>query len=293
MTWPVVALKRLVDSRRPVTYGIVQAGPDFPGGVAYIRPMDMTASSGVLDPGALQRTDPAIAAAYSRSTVTAGDLIVSIGPSYGKVMVVPAALGGANLTQGTARVAAGRLAVPRFLFWALQGAQAVEHWDLGTGGATFKALNLEPLAQTPVPLPPLGDQRRVADFLDDQVALLDRAIHLRQSQMVTVAERRRSWLGEVYGAVTDLLGMVEGTESGWTQWPLGKLGRLLAATLPGATPNTDDLSLWADESGVPWVSIGDMVEGGTVAATAKALSPAGLHDRNLRPAPVGLSLIHI
>jgi type I restriction enzyme S subunit len=42
-------LKRLVDPLRPITYGIVQAGPDFPGGIPYVRPVDMTDEHGVLD----------------------------------------------------------------------------------------------------------------------------------------------------------------------------------------------------------------------------------------------------
>jgi type I restriction enzyme S subunit len=61
----------------------------------------MTDEGGVPVPQDLKRTAPEIAAAYSRSAVRKGDLVVSIGPSYGKVMVVPDELDGANLTQGT------------------------------------------------------------------------------------------------------------------------------------------------------------------------------------------------
>ena len=65
--WESLALKRIVDPTRPVTYGIVQCGPDYPEGVPYIRPVDMGDEGGVRVE-VLQRTAPEIAAAYARST---------------------------------------------------------------------------------------------------------------------------------------------------------------------------------------------------------------------------------
>ncbi len=46
------------------------------------------------------------------------------------------------------------------------------------------------LAEVLLPLPPLQEQRRIADFLDDQVALLNHAISLRNSQAAVLEERR-------------------------------------------------------------------------------------------------------
>ncbi|MFG2900226.1 restriction endonuclease subunit S [Streptomyces zaomyceticus] len=173
MSWPTAPLKRMVDPTRPITYGIVQAGPDTPGGIPYIRPVDMTQSDGVPDAEKLQRTTHEIAQSYRRSTVAAGDIVVSIGPSYGKTMVVPSVLAGANLTQGTARVAPAKNISTRYLYWTLQSAAAKQFWDSSVGGATFRALNLEPLGRTPVPLVPLAEQRRIADFLDAETSRLD------------------------------------------------------------------------------------------------------------------------
>ena len=93
---PTKKLKYLVDPSRPITYGIVQCGPFVPGGVPYIRPADMSDEGGIATPELL-RTSPEIAAAYKRSEVEAGDLIVSIGPSFGKVMIVPATLTGGRI----------------------------------------------------------------------------------------------------------------------------------------------------------------------------------------------------
>ncbi|MFE4903398.1 restriction endonuclease subunit S [Streptomyces cyaneofuscatus] len=192
MSWPALPLKRLVDPARSITYGIVQAGPDTPGGIPYIRPVDMSASAGVPDPMTLLRTTHQIADSYNRSSVKPGDLVVSIGPSYGKLMIVPRELAGANLTQGTARVAASETVSTRFLYWALQTAMARQFWDASVGGATFRALNLEPLGRTPVPIPPLDEQRRIADFLDMETGRIHQLVNLQQNARTLINERDHS-----------------------------------------------------------------------------------------------------
>lgn len=202
MTRPL-PLRKLVDPRRPITYGIVQAGPNFEGGVPYIRPIDMTDTEGVLDPSQLLRTSPDIARAYARASVAPGDVVLSIGPSYGKVMVVPTALAGANLTQGTARLSPGRETQSRWLFWALQSTACRDYWDAAVGGATFRALNLGPLGDTPMRVPPLDEQRRITDFLDDQVSSLDALVALRLEQQTLLAERFEGARESAVGGCTD------------------------------------------------------------------------------------------
>jgi type I restriction enzyme S subunit len=188
--WAALALKRLVDPARPITYGIVQCGPDYPDGIRYIRPVDMKDEAGV-EAEALQRTAPEIAAAYTRSTVHRGDIVVSIGPSFGKVMIVPDELDGANLTQGTARVAPGRDVVSRFLFWALRSESSRMAWDSFCSGATFRALTLEILESCELALPPTPDeQRAIAAFLDRETAQVDALVAEKERLIGLLREKR-------------------------------------------------------------------------------------------------------
>lgn len=48
------------------------------------------------------------------------------------------------------------------------------------GGADFR--RWDTLAELPIPKPPIEEQRRIADFLDDQVGRIDQAIEMRQGQ---------------------------------------------------------------------------------------------------------------
>jgi type I restriction enzyme, S subunit len=193
-------LRRLVDRERPMTYGILQCGEPVDGGVPYIGPSDITGEGLSPERNALRTTAPEIASAYQRSVLEGGDVVVSIGPAYGKVAVVSDDLTGANLTQDTVRVALRPdLANTRFVVWALLSRQTDAYWDYQIMGATFRRLNLGTLARTPIPLPPVDIQRRIAHYLDEQTAKIDSLIE-ETERFIELALERRSAL--ITAAVT-------------------------------------------------------------------------------------------
>lgn len=191
-SWSVTALKRVVSPDRQITYGIVQAGPHIPNGVPYIRPADMSAEGGIEVPDAILRTSDEIANDYSRSTIRTGDLVFSIGPSFGKVMVTPPWLDGANLTQGTARIAVNRDHHAKYIFWTLRAPVSVAQWDSSVGGATFRALNLGPLSITTILTPPLPEQTAIAEFLDRETAKIDALVAEQRRLMDLLKEKRQA-----------------------------------------------------------------------------------------------------
>lgn len=188
--WEASRLKWIVNQSRQITYGIVQAGPNIEGGIPYIRPADMTDEDGIRDFSGLLRTSAQIAAEYTRSELRSGDIVCSIGPSFGKVMIVPQSLDGANLTQGTARIAVNQGASPRFIYWVLRAPMSYHQWESSIGGATFRALNLGPLAETELPLPPVDIQTQIAAFLDYETAKID-ALIAKQERLIALLEEKR------------------------------------------------------------------------------------------------------
>ena len=190
--WERKQLKHLVDEARPITYGIVQAGPDDPEGIPYVRPTDMTDENGIVDPEAILHTSKTIAESYSRSAIHEGDLVCSIGPSFGKVMVTPRWLDGGNLTQGTARIAVRPSVHPRFIFWTLRASVSTQQWDKSVGGATFRSLNLGPLAETWISLPPGMEQLAIGNFLDCETAKIDALVTEQQRLTDLLKEKRQA-----------------------------------------------------------------------------------------------------
>jgi type I restriction enzyme S subunit len=160
---PVYELKDVVKKGTIVTYGIVQAGPEFPGGVPYIRTGDLI--DGNIRVLGLKRTDPAIAARFSRSRVDAGDIVMSIRATVGTTAVVPPTLDGANLTQGTARIAPGENVQPDYLLECIR-AESTQLWIAAqVKGATFLEITLGRLRELPVAVPPADLQKEFSNAI--------------------------------------------------------------------------------------------------------------------------------
>jgi type I restriction enzyme S subunit len=139
-----------------VTYGIVQAGDEYPSGVPYVRTGDIR--NGRIDQEGLRRTDPAIAAKFARSRIAAGDIVMSIRATVGTVALTPQELDGANLTQGTARIAPGLETEASYLLEYLRTPRVQQWIQKQVKGATFKEITLDRLRQLPVSIPRKADQ---------------------------------------------------------------------------------------------------------------------------------------
>jgi type I restriction enzyme, S subunit len=160
--WEVDILQKL--AAVDITYGIVQAGPDIPGGVPYIRTGDMSGEA--LDPGSLLRTSPEIAASFQRSRVQSGEIVIAIRATIGKALLVPRELDGANLTQGTARFAANTRLDRQFALRMLRSRQVALQVGIHTKGTTFSEITLADLRTVMAPYPScMTEQRTIAAIL--------------------------------------------------------------------------------------------------------------------------------
>jgi len=177
--WPVHLLQEVVKQGTIVTYGIVQAGEEYPAGVPYIRTGDIV--DGEIVQHGLRHTDPAIAARFLRSRVEAGEIVISIRATVGTTAVVPPELDGANLTQGTARIAPGSLVDRTYLLYYLR-TSGTQHWiSLQIKGATFREITLSRLRELPVQVPPMSLQ---CDFARRITAVET----LRTAHRISIAE---------------------------------------------------------------------------------------------------------
>jgi type I restriction enzyme S subunit len=159
--WPTSPLSELCESDAPITYGILQPGPDLEGGVPYVRPSEIKDGSIVLQ--SLRRTDTAIAARYAKSALRDGDILITIVGTIGAIAVVPKELDGANITQSSARVRiSSAKAERRFVELFLRSPIAKRQYDEARLGVAVERLNLHHVRDLQVPIPPLEVQRQVA-----------------------------------------------------------------------------------------------------------------------------------
>ncbi len=176
--WTVSKLTRCTQTE--ITYGIVQAGPHIDGGIPYIRTGDMAGDR--LERNDLLCTSPAVAEAFKRSEVRAGEIVCAIRATVGKVLDVPEELDGANLTQGTARISPSPDVDRRYLLWVMRSDAVQNGIAQRIKGTTFSEITLGELRSILVPRPTRIDEQqavaerldRVVDLINDETSLLEK-----------------------------------------------------------------------------------------------------------------------
>jgi type I restriction enzyme S subunit len=184
-----IPLHHLTDPARPIVYGIVQAGEEYPGGVPYIKTGDLSE----LDPATLSKTDPAIDQAYRRARVHPGDIVVAMRASIGAAVQVPPDLPTANLTQGTARVAPCRGVNGRWLLHAFRTLAVQEQCAVRAVGTTYMTLNIWDLRRVRIPTPvDLSLCEALAEEMDARVTKRDQVAGALELEMSLLRERRQA-----------------------------------------------------------------------------------------------------
>ena len=167
--WQRLPLASMVEANAHIQYGILQPGPDTPGGVPYVRPSEI--QNDEIAVGDLRRTTRAIADQYARSSLLPGDVLLSIVGSIGKVALVPPELAGANITQSSARLRPRAGVVDsRYLAWLLRSPHARRAFDAAELGTGVHRLNIGDLRQMLMPLAPLPEQKRIVEKIDALLA---------------------------------------------------------------------------------------------------------------------------
>ena len=124
----------------------------------YIRTGDMSGDE--LHADQLLRTSPEIARRFRRSRVQTGEIVCAIRATVGKVLPVPPELDGANLTQGTARIAPKSGVDSTFLLWAIRGDRTQRQIAREVKGTTFFEITLADLRKIKVTIPHNPDEQK-------------------------------------------------------------------------------------------------------------------------------------
>ncbi|MFE0509276.1 restriction endonuclease subunit S [Streptomyces sp. NPDC058964] len=140
---------------------------------------------------------------------------------------------------------------PRFAYHWL-GSRPFQEYvyaALVVGATNQIELNRDRLGDAPVPLPPLPEQRRIADFLDAETARIDRIAALTREQQDRVRERQYVAFSESVvragGPRLNALGLEHHAD-----WPAMPLNHVLSQLTNGYVGPTRDLFV---EEGVPYL----------------------------------------
>lgn len=148
---------------------------------------------------------------------------------------------------------------PPFLKRVFQSLLTKAYFTVRANGLTRYSLGLDAIGELPMAVPPLGDQRAIAAFLDRKTAQID-ALIAAYGRLLTLLEEKRQAV--ITQAVTKGLDLTVPMKDSGVEW----LGEVPAhwSVLPikyrsrignGSTPNKDDGRYW--ENGTfPWLTSG-------------------------------------
>lgn len=176
--WEVKTLDNCVQPHAPICYGILMPGQGHDDGIPVIKVKDII--GGRIVQNDILLTDPKIDAQYKRSRLRAGDLLLTIRGTTGRVAMVPWELDGSNITQDTARVRLREELSNQFFYFLLQTFPLQDQIQLHTLGQAVKGINIGEVKRLFFGLPDEGEQQEIANHL----GAIEQAIDSSKSDLV-------------------------------------------------------------------------------------------------------------
>lgn len=144
----------------------------------------------------------------------------------------------------------------------------------------------EQISKFQVDLPPIDEQRKIVELLEDHLSRLDAALADVKQAKVKASQFRRSLLqvglnGFFNNGARD---KVSGLPNAWTIETLDNV----ADWTSGGTPSSKDSTLYGGN--IPWIVIGDLNEG-EVFETEKTITQKGLDSSSAKKLPVGTVMV--
>lgn len=282
MSWPLRPLRECCELIAKGTTPTTLKLSFVENGIPFLRVQDIT--DGTVRPGKSSLfIDEATHTTLRRSQIRAGDVLVSIAGTIGRVGVVPHDAPAMNCNQAIAIIRSNGAILPQFLRHWLETPHAQGRMRGAAVTGTISNLSLTQLGNLPVSLPPLSEQRRISAILDRCTATMTR----RQATLAQVDDLPDSIFRDLFEtgnqpAVT----IGEANRAHVRGWPLELLTDV-ARLATGHTPDRRRPAYWNGD--VPWITLADIrrLDGTIAQGTAEMITQAGVDHSAAVRLPVG------
>lgn len=272
--WRNTSLDAVTDSVASIRYGVVQIGPHTPDGVPIvaIKFINRIASA------PLHRASNAIEAPYKNSRVQGGDVLLSVKGTVGEVGVVPPGFKG-NIAREIARIRPRENVQADYLAYQLQAPETQGRIKAVTVGSTRLEFSISAVKKFEILLPPLPEQRRIAEIL----ATWDRAIETVEALIANARAQKKALMQSLLTGKHRLPGF----SGEWKSIELKSMGK----TSSGGTPDSDNDDYW--NGNILWTTPTDItaLNRKYITDTKRKISATGLANCSAKLLPAGTLLI--
>ncbi|MGB7430403.1 MAG: restriction endonuclease subunit S [Microcoleaceae cyanobacterium] len=213
--WNILSLQELTDKSNPITYGVLKPGDYTNNGIPLLQIKDVI--HGKIKIEELHKISKELDSQYSRTRLYGGEIVISLVGTIGRIAYIPSFLSGANLHRNLAKISIAKKYESEFIFYQLESTRIQESIKLTTFGSTQSLLNLADLRALLLVLPPLPEQKAIAQVLSDTDTLISalnkliakkRNIKTATMQQLLTGKKRLPGFGEGKGYKNTEVGLI-------------------------------------------------------------------------------------
>lgn len=197
--WEVMALSDITQAKRPISYGIVQTGPQVSGGIRCLRVIDI--SNGNISKDNLITTTVEISNSYRRTQLQLNDLVIPLRGKVGEVGLIDADLVGDNLTRGVALIAlTGGYSSP-FIKQVISFEDNANRIENSMNGSALQEISIAALRSFKISIPSASEQEAIADVLSG----IDKDLDALGHQLIKTKQLKQGMMQELLTGKTRLV----------------------------------------------------------------------------------------
>lgn len=202
-----MTLQSAADDSCSLSYGIVQPGDEYAGGLPIVRPTDLQQK--YIELGPLKRIDPSLASGYQRTKLRGDELLLCVRGTTGTLSIALPELAGGNVTRGIVPIRFNPVFLSQKLgYYLLLSASAQKQIKAATYGTALMQINIRDLKQLELRVPPLAGQDALADRLESAQSYVEQlqANYLARLDIITALKQSlldRAFAGELTASMPE------------------------------------------------------------------------------------------
>lgn len=202
VSWNMSKIKYLIDTSHPYPigdgdHGMIKSDDYCEEGIPYIRVLNLTRDQG-LSMENLVYISKEQNALIKNSELKPDDLLIAkTGATIGKVAIVPEWMPISNTTSHVGKITLPKNQCPKYFYYQMIS-DVIQNQiqDMSAMQSTRPELGIEGLKNLIVVVPPLDEQRKIAEYLDHQYENIDSIISEKKKQLELIQAQKKSLIYE-------------------------------------------------------------------------------------------------
>ena len=197
--WEWCRLGDLRDFQYTLSYGVLIPGDDVPNGVPFVRVQDLDFAD--IEELPSKHISLEISNKYVKTKLVGGEILICVVGSIGKVALASERWIGANIARAVCRYMPNKRISRKYLYYCLIS-PFIQNFFNSQKRSVNPTLNVNILETTLIPLPPLVEQERIVNKLDEIMSFCNDLYGSINQSKIEIERLINTLLNEALGVTT-------------------------------------------------------------------------------------------